>query len=190
VRGYKAAAAVLCMAVLAGCSGGAADGSPTSAATDATEGQATGTDGAVPSSAAAAQPADLDQALATVSTTAVKPVGGDLEIGLVEAKVAGELLRIRLAYAPRFEIERTSVYDLAGSNDPSPYLVDPVNLKRHAVVSTGSGRLENNVVFTKGNHEQPIVMTYYFAAPPQDVQEMSLSFGGAPWPGFDFTVSR
>lgn len=190
-RGRAAVAAAVAVLLLAGCGGGdetASRGGKTSR----TDGAGTSDKGAQDTTggSAAAQPASLEDALATVSTTAVEPAGEPMDVALLEARVVGELLRVRIAYAPRFDVDSTNAYTLAGDNDPAPFLVDGVNLKRYGVVETSGGAMESDVVFTKGNDEQPVVLTYYFAAPPDGVEELSLSFGGAPWPGFDVTVSR
>lgn len=194
------ATAVMLGLVLTGCSGEDGGSTVDQPAASGQAGDQNGTEqngteenGDSDSGAAATpHPADLKKALATVSTTAVEPAGGPLDIALLEASVVGELLRVRIAYVPKFDVEETNAYNLSGGGiGPDPYLVDPVNLKLYSVVSAGgTGALENDTVFTKGNDEQPIVMTHYFAAPPEDVDELSLSFGGAPWPGFDVTVSR
>jgi hypothetical protein len=179
--------------LLTGCSG---DGEPDEGTNQATSGEGSSAAPAEESTAggsATAHPSDIDGALATVSVTALDPKGKPMDLALLEATVTGDLLRVRIAYVPKFDVEDINVYTLAGDHDPAPFLVDPVNLKRYGVVrakGVGGGELATDVVFTRGNDEQPPVLTYYFAAPPDDVDELSLSFGGAPWPGFDITVAR
>jgi hypothetical protein len=185
-------AAVVGAVLLTGCSGG---GAPDEGTGQTTSGEgssaAPAEEPAAAGGSATAHPSDIEGALATVSTTALDPKGEPMDLALLEATVTGDLLRVRIAYVPKFDVEDTNVYTLAGDHDPAPYLVDPVNLKRYGVVrAKGSGELASDVVFTDGNDEQPPVLTYYFAAPPDDVDELSLSFGGAPWPGFDVTVAR
>lgn len=184
-------AAMVGAVLLTGCSG---DSEPDEGTNQATSGEGSSAAPAGESAAggsATAHPSDIDGALATISTTALDPKGKPMDLALLEASVTGDLLRVRIAFVPKFDVEETSVYTLAGEHDPAPFLVDPVNLKRYGVVrAKNSGDLASDVVFTEGNDEQPPVLTYYFAAPPDDVDELALSFGGAPWPGFDITVAR
>jgi hypothetical protein len=137
--------------------------------------------------------ADLKNPLATVETTVEG--GAPLHIHLLDATVDGKLLRVQIGYEPGEGFEgrngEFNAYRLAGESSPSPYLLDPVNLKKYSIVrASGAGPLETDTVFAKAKVGDVLVHTYYFAAPPADVKSIQFAFGGAPWPGFEFEPAR
>jgi len=137
--------------------------------------------------------ADLQNPIATVDTTVEG--GAPLKVHLLDATVDGKLLRVQIGYEPGEGFESKNgwfnAYRLAGDNSPSPYLLDPVNLKKYSIVQAkGAGRLETDTVFAKAKVGDVLVHTYYFAAPPADVKSIQFAFGGAPWPGFEFEPAR
>lgn len=199
----SAATGVLTVTLLAGCGVLGSDGA--GSGRDAGSGSAAGetdqkggskdSDGGKagsPGSAEAVGTADVSKALATVETTVD---GQPLEIFLLDASVRGELLRVELGYRPGGSFEGEyggsfNAYQLGGSSSPSPYLVDPVNLKKYSVVEAGGLRMETNSIHAKAEVGDVLVNTHYFAAPPADVESLQLSFGSAPWPGFEIKPAR
>jgi uncharacterized protein YfiM (DUF2279 family) len=124
-------------------------------------------------------------ARATTATTS----GAEMEISVHQAVVEEQLLRIRVSYKLTQATEETySAYDLAGKTDPGVYLIDNVNLQRYSVVVSDGDLLASDVVTTQGVGGP--TLTYYFAAPPEDVNSLSLAFNAAPWPAIDVPIER
>ncbi|MEV5826987.1 hypothetical protein AB0L25_15535 [Spirillospora sp. NPDC052242] len=104
--------------------------------------------------------------------------GATLEIGIIELKVSGRLAHLTLVLTPRDAgSEQVSVSQLNGRSAPDVALLDTVNLKRYRVVRAGSRQLQPHYIFDKVRNGQPNVQTYTFAAPPENVRTVDVSFG-------------
>jgi len=117
--------------------------------------------------------------------------GAKVEIGVVELRVTGRLAQLTLSITPRVPgSEDTTVYYLTGSSEPNVSLIDTVNLKRYVVVKDTSGKLlQPDYIATRLTNGRPNVQTYMFAAPPENVRTVDMTFG--QWPPFrDVPVTR
>lgn len=179
-------AAVVMGVSLTGCSGifgGSAGGGPGG-----------GGDGRDGEAAASAIAPSADPGKSIVKATFDSPIaaGAKVDIAVLGLKVTGKLAQLTLAITPHVvgETDSPSVYDLNGGNRPEAALIDTVNLKRYVVVTDAAGnQLQPDYITVKLQNEQPNVQTYYFAAPPPNVQKMDLVFGR--WLPFrDVPVSR
>jgi hypothetical protein len=117
--------------------------------------------------------------------------GAKVEIGVVELRVTGRLAELTLSITPRVPgRDDTTVYDLTGSQEPNVSLIDTVNLKRYVVVKDSSGKpLQPDYIATRLLNGQASVQTYTFAAPPDGVRTVDMTY--AQWPPFrDIPVTR
>ncbi|WP_433333917.1 hypothetical protein [Spirillospora sp. CA-294931] len=112
--------------------------------------------------------------------------GAKVDIAIMSLKVRGKLatLSVQLTpHVPQGVSQKPSPYELNGNNGLGVSLIDPVNLKRYIVVRDSSGKeLQSDDVFTHIATGQPGLLTYTFAAPPENVKALDLHYGS--WPTF------
>ncbi|MFB4319922.1 hypothetical protein [Actinomadura sp. 21ATH] len=122
--------------------------------------------------------ADPDKVIARQTFGSPIADGATLEIGIIELKVSGRLAHLTLVLTPRNAgSDQVSVSQLNGRSAPDVALLDTVNLKRYRVVRAGSRQLQPHYIFDKVRNNRPNVQTYTFAAPPESVRAVDVSFG-------------
>ncbi|GAA3944152.1 hypothetical protein GCM10023085_27700 [Actinomadura viridis] len=177
--GHRAVLAAALAALLAGCS----------ALPGAEEESDGGRGGSGGDAVAAGRPSVDGAAKAVVSGTFDTPLvtGGKVDIAMMGLRARGRLAMLTVRLTPRlpagFSDQDPSPYRLNGSNSLGTALIDPVNLKRYVVVKDSSGReLQSNDISTQIVNNQPAVLTYTFAAPPENVKAVDVQYGS--WPTF------
>lgn len=111
--------------------------------------------------------------------------GATVDVALNELKVDGRLARLSVTMTPhaRGATERPTPYRLNNGSGLGTSLIDTVNLKRYVVVKDSSGQsLQSDDVTTNLTNDQPGMLSYTFAAPPQDVDQVDVQLGS--WPVF------
>ncbi|REE96207.1 hypothetical protein [Thermomonospora umbrina] len=181
---WKVAAAVTALALGTAACGGGADGGDAKDANNAP--------GALGREEAAGGVGTVDTSRVIASQTFDSPIaaGAELEVGIAALRVSGRLAHLTVVLTPRVPgQEQMSVYGLNGGSAPDVALLDTVNLKRHRVVKAGGKELQPDAIFVKLRNGQPNVQTYTFAAPPEGVDAVDVSFG--QWAPFrDVPVTR
>jgi hypothetical protein len=190
LRRWTIGLAAVAALALAGCGGddaktvtvGASGGGTSQASAD--EGDSDGGGGSV----------DTSDALATKTVRGVGSKDGTVEIAIVGLKVEDRLMRLTLAFSPKYPSvtpgETISLYDMNGNSPLYVTLVDPVNLKRYIVVKDSSGSdLAADNVSTDTPSGGTVSASYTFAAPPADVDKIDVTVG--EWPTFsDVAIQR
>lgn len=96
--------------------------------------------------------------------------GKTFTLGYSSLKVKGPLATLTLVWTPHgVGTDTISPYDMLGQNTPGSAvtLIDSVNLKRYVIVHDSSGHaLQRDYVTSETGNDQPLAMTYTFAAPP------------------------
>jgi hypothetical protein len=142
----------------------------------------------------AAEPADASQASTTDASKVIAKAVHEapfaekatLEIAVHSLKRRGKLADLVISLTPRVPEgvqvdEKLSPFEINGRNVFRVYLIDTVNLKRHMVVRDANRRLlEPDEVFTSIRIGQRAMLTYTFAAPPENVTKMDVHVGNFP----------
>lgn len=116
-------------------------------------------------------------------------------LGVSPVQVRGKLATVELTFMPNLPEESAdksfSLFTLNGGNSvPAMTLVDPVNLKRYAVVKDSNGKaLEPEVTGVGARSGGSASGTYTFAAPPDGVTSVDVYFSDFP-PFRDVQVTR
>ena len=109
--------------------------------------------------------------------------GETFTLGFSSLKVKGPLATLTLVWTPHgVGTETVSPYDMVGENTPASAvtLIDAANLKRYVIVRDSSDHeLQRDYVTTKTGNNQPLAMTYVFAAPPAN-GSMDVVLGDRP----------
>ncbi|TQM74632.1 hypothetical protein [Thermopolyspora flexuosa] len=109
-----------------------------------------------------------------------------VEIAVHSLKRRGKLADLVISLTPRVPEgvkvdEKLSPFEINGRNVFRVYLIDTVNLKRHMVVRDANRRLlEPDEVFTSIRIGQRAMLTYTFAAPPENVTKMDVHVSNFP----------
>ena len=137
---------------------------------------------------------NTDDALAKKTVRALDSRDGTVEIAILGLKVEDRLMRLTMAFTPKFPSEspddEISLYDMHGQTPLYVTLVDPVNLKRYVVVKDSEGReLAADAVATGTPNGGTVMATWTFAAAPQNVAKLDVQVG--EWPPFsDVEIQR
>ena len=172
-------------ALAAGCSSLPGAGDPSEDSGSA----GTGTAGRAGSDVPAGRPAVDATAAPVASGTFDTPLvaGGKVDIAVMDLRARGRLATLTIRITPHLPANHSdqspTPYELNGNNRPGASLIDPVNLKRYVVVKDSSGsEMQSNELSTDINNNQPAILTYTFAAPPENVKAVDVQFGS--WPTF------
>ena len=96
--------------------------------------------------------------------------GQTFTIGYSGLKVTGRLARLTLVWTPHgVGTDTVSPYDMVGGSTSGSQvtLIDTANLKRYVVVKdSDQDDLQSDYVGTETGNDQPLAMSYTFAAPP------------------------
>lgn len=163
--------------------GDTADG----AATGSAETDATGT-GSSETDTAAGDASVPTQTLAKATFPAYFTKGATVDVAIHRLKRRGRLLELSFSLTPHAPVgsgarESLNPYRLLGRSSFHVALIDTVNLRRHRVVKDSSGKeLKPDDVWTTILLDQPNLLTYTFAAPPENVTKMDVHV--ANWPPF------
>ncbi|RCV56120.1 hypothetical protein DEF23_13115 [Marinitenerispora sediminis] len=117
---------------------------------------------------------------------------GEARVQVHALRVRGELAQLTLTVTAGRggDGQGDNLYSLYGSVVTEPYLVDTANLTRYNVVRDSDGIAQApDVVDTRLVFDQPVDLSYTFAAPPDDVTAMDLYVGAFP-PVTDVPVVR
>ncbi|WP_131732630.1 hypothetical protein [Actinomadura formosensis] len=114
--------------------------------------------------------------------------GAKVDIAILGLRARGRLatLNIQLTpHVPGAESTSSSItpFNLNGGLRLGTSLIDPVNLKRYVVVKDSSGaELQPDEIYTTVANDQPVHLSYTFAAPPENVKVVDVQIGS--WPTF------
>ncbi|MFC5749511.1 hypothetical protein [Actinomadura rugatobispora] len=179
IRHHTAAIAAV-TALLAGCSSLPGGGEPAERSDGAAR---EGTD--VP----AGRPGVDTTGRPVVGATFDTPIanGAKIDIAVMGLQVRGKLATLTVRLTPHVPADHSdqgpSPYALNGRHAIGASLLDPVNLKRYVVVRDSSGKaLQTDDIFTDIRNNQPGLLTYTFAAPPENVKALDVQYGS--WPLF------
>jgi len=190
-------ALVVSAALLAGCSsgGGGATASNSSAPASSSASGGGSSSGPEPSGSASAAGAPPAAVAKQQTATIPGPLKGTIMLGVSPVQVRGKLATVQLTFMPNLPEESAdksfSLFTLNGGNSvPAMTLVDPVNLKRYAVVKDSNGKaLEPEVTGVGARSGGSASGTYTFAAPPDGVMSVDVYFSDFP-PFRDVQVTR
>ncbi|WP_143590294.1 hypothetical protein [Thermoactinospora rubra] len=106
---------------------------------------------------------------------------GKVDVAVHSLTRRGKLVDLVFSLTPRLpsgvepKERKVSPYDIVGDKSFEVTLIDTVNLKRHMVVKDSAGKeLKPDDVWTNILVGQQLVMTYTFAAPPENVTSMDV----------------
>lgn len=143
-----------------------------------------------------ADPADTEptEVLAAMTVPVDWVDGGELEMAVTGIEVAGELLRVAVAFTASLPLEAEDValgaimYGQEGQpgRPVRPELIDPVNLKAYEVVAGGTP-LGYALRLTDG---MPRTLVFYYAAPQDDLDTVDIMWSSALPPLTDVPVPR
>lgn len=123
-------------------------------------------------------PADPAEAIATATLPIDWIDGGQLDLAVTGIEVAGELLRVAVAFTASVppEVEDVAIGAVLEGNESAPgaavrpELVDPVNLKAYEVVTGGTSN-GDTVRLTDG---APRTLVFYYAAPRDELDTFDI----------------
>jgi len=131
---------------------------------------------------------DTTKALAKATYSAPFAPKGTVDVAVHSLKRRGKLVDLVFSITPhvppgvQFDDE-LSPFDILGDQSFNVTLIDTVNVKRHVVVKDSEGKeLKPDDVWTETRIDQPLVLTYTFAAPPENVTTMDVHI--ANWAPF------
>lgn len=131
---------------------------------------------------------DTTTAIAKATYNAPFAPDATVEVAVHGLNRRGRLLDLVFSLTPRVpggdqSDQRINPYRILGRQSLNVTLIDTVNLKRHLVVKDSRGReLKPDDVWTNTLIGRQLVLTYTFAAPPEDVTKMDVHI--ANWPPF------
>lgn len=109
--------------------------------------------------------------------------GRTFTLGFSSLKVKGRLATLTLVWTPHgVGTDTISPYDMMGQSTPGSEvtLIDTANLKRYVVVEDSERHeLESDYVTNETGNDQPLAMSYTFAAPPAN-GSMEVVLGDRP----------
>jgi len=141
--------------------------------------------------AGSATPGVADTSKAIIKATFDAPFApnGKVDVAIHSFKRRGKLVDLVFSLTPRLpegqehHEKQLSPFDILGDQSFTVTLIDTVNMKRHVVVKDSRGKeLKPDDVWTETHLGQPMVLTYTFAAPPENVTKMDVHI--ANWAPF------
>jgi len=134
----------------------------------------------------AAPSVDVNKTVAKATFPSPLADGATVDVKIHGLHRTGKLAVLSVSLTPHVPGEHDddiSPYDINGNRGLYPYLVDPVNAKRHVVLKDAKGaELGSHDVFTNGRNNTPMYLRYTFAAPPENVSTVDVYIG--EWPPF------
>lgn len=173
---------LVCVVTVSGCASADRGAAGDQSASQSTAADARQNPSATPQETSGAATVDTAKVLAKATYDAPFAPKGTVDIAVHGLKRRGKLLDLTISVTPH-NPENTgggkiSLYRIMGERDLFVTLIDTVNLKRHLVVKDAGGdALGPESVITNTTLDQQLVLSYTFAAPPENVTKMDVHVG-------------